>query len=378
MGGGAFALARGVLIRLVSLFLAASLLIAPARAQITLAPFSLPDAAVGASYSQSFFIPGGTAPYHVSLAGRLPAGMTFANEMITGTPTESGTFSFSVFADDSVGASDTRGYTLSVRPPAIFASPGSLPDGTVGSAYSRSLSAFGGTVPYSFSVSGTLPPGITMEPTGLLSGTPSSPWSYTFSVVVTDSTTGDGPYVASFPYSLTIAPASLSLPPTVPDAISGQPYAHALSATGGTAPYTFTLLYGALPEGLSLGPDGLISGTPREEGMLHFVVFAQDSTSGTPINGSRTYSMSVAPPTITLTPAGLPNAQVGAAYSTLITASGAQRPTPIQRSDCHRASPSTSLVARFRARLRLQVRSMLLPPPPMLIRAPDRTPSLCT
>ncbi len=293
---------------------------------MTLAPLTLPDAAVGAPYSQSFFILGGTAPYHVSLAGRLPAGMTFANEMIAGTPTESGIFSFSVFASDSVGASDTRGYTLSVRPPTISVSPASLPDGAVGSAYSQSLSAFGGTVPYSFSVSGTLPPGITMGPTGLLSGTPSSPGSYTFSAIVTDSTTGDGPYVKSFPYTLVIAPGNLSLSPTVPDATLGRAYAHALSATGGTAPYTFALLYGALPEGLSLGPDGLISGTPREEGTLHFVVFAQDSTSGTPINGSRTYSMYVAPPTITLTPASLPNAQVGAAYSALITASGGTAP----------------------------------------------------
>ncbi|MEO4001766.1 putative Ig domain-containing protein [Mesorhizobium sp. CAU 1732] len=326
MAGGAFALTRGVLVRLVGLFIAASLLVAPAWAQVTLAPFSLPDAAVGAPYSQSFFILGGTAPYHVTLAGRLPAGMTFANEMIAGTPTEGGIFSFSVFASDSVGASDTRGYTLSVRPPTIFASPSGLPEGTVGSAYSQSLSAFGGTVPYSFSVSGTLPPGITMEPTGLLTGTPFSPGSYTFSVIVTDSTIGDGPYVASFPYSLTIAPASLSLSPTVPDAILGQAYSHALSATGGTAPYTFTLLYGALPEGLSLGPDGLISGAPRQEGMIHFVVFAQDSTGGTPINGSRTYSMSVAPPTITLAPASLRNAQVGAPYSALITASGGTAP----------------------------------------------------
>ncbi|KRA95595.1 hypothetical protein ASD83_18260 [Devosia sp. Root685] len=326
MAGGKYALARGVLVRLANLFFAALLLVAPAWAQITLAPVSLPDATVGAPYSQSFFILGGTAPYHVSLAGRLPAGMTFANEMIAGTPTESGTFSFSVFADDSVGASDTRGYTLSVRPPTISVSPGSLPGGTVASAYSQSLSAFGGTAPYSFSVSGTLPPGITMGPTGLLSGTPSSPGSYTFSAIVADSTTGDGPYLASFPYTLVIAPPSLSLSPSLPNATVGQAYAETISATGGSAPYTFSLASGALPAGLSLGADGSISGTAQEDGTFNFTVSAQDSSPGAPITGSQAYSFSVAPPIITLSPANLPNGRAGAPYSASITASGGTAP----------------------------------------------------
>lgn len=324
--GGRIALARGVLVRLANLFFAALLLVAPAWAQITLAPSSLPDATVGAPYSQSFFVLGGTAPYHVSLAGPLPAGMTFANEMIAGTPTESGIFSFSIFADDSVGASDTRGYTLSVRPPTISASPGSLPGGTLGSAYSHSLSAFGGTAPYSFSVSGTLPTGITMGPTGLLSGTPSSPGSYAFLAIVTDSTTGDGPYSASIPYTLVIAPPSLTLSPSLANATVGQAYVETMSATGGSAPYTFSLASGALPTGLSLGADGSISGTAQEDGAFNFTVSAQDSSPGTPITGSRAYSLIVAPPAITLSPASLPHGRAGGPYSATIVASGGTVP----------------------------------------------------
>ncbi|UXN75916.1 autotransporter domain-containing protein (plasmid) [Devosia sp. A8/3-2] len=197
----------------------------------------------------------------------------------------------------------------------------------MGIAYSQSFSASGGSGNYTYALSGDMPAGLSPDPvTGILSGRPTVPSSFTFTITATDTDTVDPANTASANYTLVIAAGGLSLSPAVPGATFGQPYAHTLSATGGTAPYTFTLLHGALPAGLSLGPDGLISGTPREEGMLHFVVFAQDSTGGTPINGSRTYSMSVAPPTITLTPASLPNAQVGAAYSMLITASGGTAP----------------------------------------------------
>ncbi|WP_052951656.1 putative Ig domain-containing protein [Devosia soli] len=315
-----------VLARLIPLLFAWLFVVAPSLAQVTLAPASLPNSTAGAPYHQVFSVLGGTPPYIVSLAGPLPAGMTFSGAALSGTPTESGTFNFSVFASDFVGATDSNSYTLTVGAPTIAISPASLPAGTAGSSYSQSLSAFGGTAPHSFSISGVLPSGITLTPTGLLSGTPLAAGSYTFSVIVTDSTTGNGPHTASISQTLVIAAPSVILSPTLPDATVGQPYAQMISASGGSAPYTFSLDSGALPVGLVLGPDGSISGTAKEDGTFSFTISAQDSTASTPITGSQTYSLNVAPPTVALSPASLPDGRAGAPYSAAVAASGGTAP----------------------------------------------------
>ena len=315
-----------VFVRLLALLFASFLLVAPSLAQVSLVPGSLPNPTVGAPYYQLLNALGGTPPYTVWLAGPLPAGITFSGSALSGTPSESGTFTFSVFASDFVGASDSNSYTLTVGAPTISLSPGSLPAGALGTAYSQSLLAFGGTAPYAFSLSGVLPSGITLTPTGLLSGTPLAAGSYTFSVNVTDSTTGNGPHTASISRTLVIAPPSVSLSPILPDATVGQPYSQMISASDGLAPYTFSLDSGALPAGLLLGPDGSISGTAEEDGTFSFTVSAQDSTAGTPITGSQAYSLNVAPPTITLSPTSLPDGRAGAPYSAAIAASGGTAP----------------------------------------------------
>lgn len=317
---------RSFFVRLIALFCALWLLTAPAMAQVVLTPSNIPDPIVGAPYSQSFFPLGGTPPYILSLAGPLPAGLHFSSGSLLGTPTESGMFSFSVLVSDAANAVDTQSYTINVAPPTISLAPASLSTGTVGTSYSLNLSALGGTAPYSFSASGTLPAGITLSSTGLLSGTPLAAGSYIFTVSVTDSTTGSGPYAASAQYTLVIDPPSLTLSPTLPNTAVGQVYAETILASGGAAPYTFRLASGALPIGLTLGADGSISGTGLADGTFTFTISAEDSTGGTPITGSQVYSLSVAPPTITLSPANLPNGRAGTPYSGFIAAGGGISP----------------------------------------------------
>ncbi|MFZ2054567.1 MAG: FG-GAP-like repeat-containing protein [Candidatus Aminicenantales bacterium] len=65
---------------------------------------------------------------------------------------------------------------------------------------------------------------------------------------------------------------------SLPDGVVGAPYSAALMADGGTAPYTWTLNSGALPDGLSLGYGGVISGTPTAAGIYHFIIRVDDST----------------------------------------------------------------------------------------------------
>jgi hypothetical protein len=144
--------------------------------------------------------------------------------------------------------------------PALAVSTGSLSNGTVGTAYSQTLIATGGTTPYTWSIiSGSLPAGLSLSSSGVVSGTPTTaggPTSVTFQV--TDSVNA----TATKSLSITIA-----MPPTIstsslPQGTVGLAYSQTLIATGGTSPYNWTVVTGSLPAGLTLSSSGLISGTP--------------------------------------------------------------------------------------------------------------------
>jgi hypothetical protein len=87
------------------------------------------------------------------------------------------------------------------------------------------------------------------------------------------------PQVASQALSLNVtpAPALVVSTATLPDAVEFAAYSQQLTATGGTAPYTWSVTSGALPAGLALSAQGLISGTPTVSGAFNFTVQAQDS-----------------------------------------------------------------------------------------------------
>ena len=107
---------------------------------------------------------------------------------LTGTPTRSGTYSFTVTVTDSLGLKTTASYTLTINPPpTLVAAPDGLPAGRVGRHYAQSIGTSGGTPPFSFSVAaGSLPTGTTINADGVISGTPTTPGSYTFTVRAAD------------------------------------------------------------------------------------------------------------------------------------------------------------------------------------------------
>ena len=80
---------------------------------------------------------------------------------------------------------------------------------------------------------------------------------------------------------------------SVPAATQSAPYSQTLSASGGTGPYTFSLLSGALPAGLTLSSAGVISGTPTAGGTAVFTVQALDSLGNA---GTRTYTLNIGVP----------------------------------------------------------------------------------
>lgn len=141
--------------------------------------------------------------------------------MLSGTPTVEGTFNFTISATDSSGGtgpySGSRAYTLTVAAPVIALSPATLPPANEGVAYAQTITASGGTAPYTYSTTpGALPSGITLSSSGVLSGTPTVNGTYNFTVTATDSSTGSGPYSDSQAYSFQI---SAGAPPVV-DSVS--------------------------------------------------------------------------------------------------------------------------------------------------------------
>jgi DNA-binding beta-propeller fold protein YncE len=199
---------------------------------ITVSPTTLANAAFGTAYSQTITAAGGRAAYTYAIsAGALPAGITLSSAgALTGSPTASGSFSFTVTATDSDNFTGRRAYILSVTAPTITISTETLPAATVGAIYSTTISASGGTSPYTYTISaGSLPAGIGLSSTGVLTGTPTVGGTFSFTVTATDSSTSPGPYQGTATYTLTVNPATATLSfTTIP------------AETYGNAPFTVT------------------------------------------------------------------------------------------------------------------------------------------
>jgi hypothetical protein len=208
----------------------------------------------------------------------------------------------------------------------------SLPNGTLGSAYSATIQAPGGTLPYIWWVqSGTLPPGLSLDPCtkacANIAGTPSSAGTYSFAVEVR----GHGGMTSTASYTVTIPgdppPSTIAITTTsLPNGTFGVPYSEPLAATGGVAPYTWSLSSGSLPTGFTLSTSGVISGTPTNPpfGAFSFTVTVTDSEN-TPQTASASLSLFINTP-VSITTASLPSGVVSEAYSATLAASGGTAP----------------------------------------------------
>ncbi|MBL4779800.1 putative Ig domain-containing protein [Ralstonia sp.] len=304
---------------------------------ITVSPTTLSAATVGAAYSQTAAAGGGAAPYSYALtAGALPTGLSLngSTGAITGTPTAGGTFNFTVTATDANSYTGSRAYTLTVNAATVSVSPSTLPGGTIATAYSQTMLASGGTGPYTYAVTaGSLPTGLTLSSNGTLSGTPTAGGVFNFTVAATDSSTGTGPYTGSRAYSLTIGSPSLTITPASGSlsGVAGTAYSRNFTASGGTNPYTygFVVNSGTVPTGLTWnGTTGRLAGTPTTAGTVSFTVTATDSSTGTgaPFAVSGVYTLTIAAPSLTVSPATLPNPGIATAYSQTITAANGTAP----------------------------------------------------
>lgn len=271
---------------------------------ITLTPSGAQSGTVGQSLSIQFSASGGNGgPYTYQISqGVLPAGLSDdANGLISGTPTESGTFNFTETASDGT-ESGSANITLTINGGSISISPasGSLPSATAYQAYSETLSASGGTAPYTYSqVPGTAPPsGISIGSSGTISGTATALGSTNFSVKVTDSTGAS----TQVNYTLQVVAPTITLSPnSVPSAIQNNAYSQTVTAGGGSAPYTFDITSGSLPAGMSFSSGGVLSGTPTVTGNFSFTARATDAHGFT---GSQAYTLTVNAITVPGAPTG--------------------------------------------------------------------------
>jgi hypothetical protein len=267
-----------------------ALIAVPSALALAFDPYNpnLPDATVGVPYSFQFTGRGGcgTSSYTFTVvSGSIPPGLTLSSSgNLNGTPTQSGTWGF--YAQLATGGSCSsqqpaqRPFSLSVIPK-LTITTNSVPPGVVNVPYSQQLTFDGGgTVTWSLS-NGTLPPGLSLSSTtGLISGTPTTVGSSTFTVFVKDNGSS-----RSDTKVLTIdvlAPLAASIG-SAPSAEVGIPFHEVTpTATGGKTPYAWKVASGTLPSGLSLDPaTGAITGTPDTPGSYSLQIAVTDAYNTT-------------------------------------------------------------------------------------------------
>ena len=303
----------------------------PNAGSLAISTSSLPDGAVNQPYSATLIPAGGKPPYSWSVVPPLPNGLNLdgATGAITGTPTTEGTTAHTFSLHDSSVPAQTVQQTLNltITPPAgtLTITTTSLPNGTVGVPYSRAVQATGGSGTFTWTISaGALPPNLILDPaTGVISGTPTAPGTFSFTVRVADT----GGQSDEQPLSITItAIAPPGTPPditttTLPPGTFNQPYNQPVVATGGTGALTWSIVAGALPAGLTLtSTNGEISGTPTVAGTSSFTVRVQDAAGLSDFQALSITINAPAPPNITTDT--LPAGRIGRPYSEPVQATG--------------------------------------------------------
>jgi gliding motility-associated-like protein len=259
---------------------------------------------------------GGTPAFTYALdpGTSLPAGLALSSAgAIAGTPTETGTFNFSIIATDSKGCNATSAFSLVVTDPLSIPEK-LLPNGTVGLGYPVQTipDVTGGTGPYTYDAPiASLPPGLVFDPaTKEITGTPTEAGTYNIPVTVTDvngnSVTRDYTIVVRDPLALAHTILADGTVNTL------YPTQTIPAATGGSGSYTYTATTG-LPDGLTFDPvTRQITGTPTKEGTFTFPVQVDDTEGNTKITN---YTIVVSSPLLLATKP-LADGTVGVVYAT--------------------------------------------------------------
>lgn len=304
------------------------------------AVWTCPTGAVGTPYSVQFkaragcsdAVGGGPYVRYSVASGGLPPGLSLSSSgLLSGTPTQAGTWETWIRVEDYIEnwcgdtAHTERQFIFNILP-GLDMQPASVPAGTVGAPYSTTLTVTPADGLAFALTSGALPPGLSLGTTdGVISGTPTTVGSYPFKVQAHDA---DGrsiarEYTINVANPLTISPISWKgLAGAPKKAEVGVAVSSKLTATGGNGTFTWTLAGGTLPTGVTLGPDGTISGTPTAAGTYTFTVQVADADGRTAtVNQSLVVASRVSVKTVTLR-----GAKVGKLYKASLKTLGGVAP----------------------------------------------------
>ncbi|MBZ5701596.1 MAG: Ig domain-containing protein [Acidobacteriia bacterium] len=262
-------------------------------------------------------------------AGQLPPGLQLTLSAsnttvayISGTPTQTGTFSFTVqVQDSSLPQTATLALTIVVDAN-LTITKSTLMDGGQNQPYSDFFSAVNGTLPYQWSATG-LPAGLTLNPsTGQVSGTPTVYYQFPYTVTVQDS--GSPRQSDSKQGTMNLA-QQLAIIGTLPNVYLNQYYSASLFTIGGRYPAVWTIASGQLPPGISMNSSGYFYGKASLLGSYSFVVQVQDSSSP-PYVVTQSMVLNVVPPPLIIGGVPLSPAPLGILYHSQIPLSGGTPP----------------------------------------------------
>ena len=308
--------------------------LAPANgiAGTTLTPVSAvlanASAPFGGTVTFSVIGPQGSAP--TSCAGGAAAGTATvsSNGSVTSnsafTPTAAGTYWWlASYGGNAYNAASNSGCSATSTVVYLSVAPATLPSITVyQTGYSQTLSASGGTSPYTYTLtSGAFPSGLSISSGGVISGTvTAAAQNGTYSITVT--ATDHAGLTGTVTDSLTVNPPAIALAALSPANPTGDTtWAALASASGGVGPYAYALSSGALPSSLSLNTStGGFTGTESGPGTFTFGITATDSHG---YGGLQSYSVTVISPLITVSPVSpLPVGIQTLSYSATLTSAG--------------------------------------------------------
>lgn len=306
---------------------------------------TLPPGTAGSPYTATLSVAGGTAPVGpIRIVSGAPAGFSMAGNgrTLQGTLPASGPSSYDITFDVSDGCTpartDVRTLTLDVTPscPGLDITTTSLPPATNLQPYSTQLDATGGFGSRTWGLSGNsegLPSGLILDASGLLSGTPDDQArTYNLEFEVLDNCPS-GAQSVTRALTLDLSDPACPTPSIDPidadDPVFQQPYSLQLTGSGGIQPYSFSIVFGSLPSGLSLDNGGLVSGTPDDvkEINVPFTAIVQltDNCPGLPGTATAELTLTVRPAgctTLDITTLDLDNPELNVPYSALIEAQG--------------------------------------------------------
>jgi uncharacterized protein YjbI with pentapeptide repeats len=273
----------------------------PVYPPLTILTAALPATDINnAGYSVQLQAAGGKpgADTFTLASGTLPNGITLTSGgLLSGQPTQVGSFPVTIKATDGAANSGTMNFTLVVNAPFLITSGSGMPDGVIGQFYTViPFTSTGGTSPFTWSAT-NLAPGLSINPsTGVVSGTPTTVGSFNSIITETDSALPPRSLSPGEPIRIA-APLALSpAPGALPAGSIGVLYTLQFGSTGGLGSISFSS--SGLPVGATLNNSGLLSFPSPNVSSISFAVSANDQSSPSPLHVNGLYTINFAGPVV--------------------------------------------------------------------------------